>query len=1490
MAYSPQPVDIPIYGLNQVPPGRAGPSGRLLSAKNAQVRRFVAAQQTIGVNTPAQIQLDPRDGLVSFPAAARSVVDGAPTTLSWNTPQLLDSLGDQLISIVGGSPRVRSSVGWTAYPNNTIVPHTLSQDVWHTSQGIMQAPDYATCQGTTCAVWTQVVSTDTGPSCSPMIGFTGEDGSWLVQPTTLLGFKAGGIMLQAKVVTDGSHFFVFFNDVPANTQIFVFCYDTNGNRVANSTIPCASTVSVPGCWDVVPAVTTGGNAGTIIFAQCISTTTDAGVAFTSVGFASSAITLHLVNDAGIHCQGRLAWVRNDLGNGLAYLATATTGTFTQAWGYEITQLAHTHEYNTGDAVRTLDSISGFAFTDGSGVGLVLSLGSLPAVAATTGPLFDPQTRRVISVQVTRAGVSSILRNTQGVAQVSRAFPIDGNYYTVGYYQSGSGTTVTPRSAAVTHTAGDFMLGAAVQPVVVAPGDFVEGNPITTNGPGGNVFPGQVPTAIGAGDKVEVYTVVAGDALNGVGMPIGTNVLKWTLGGLNGGTHVNDDLTITACSELTAIGTWAIFETATNPPHTHYTPLLSTTGQSVNPATFTSGSFTIFPNFLYQVPALQTLLPDPTQPGQSGVYALYTSLTWSGAPSGDTGENGTFAIKRFAFPNVDPNSGYYNRPTNRPSVVVAQTTQAHATTVIASRTAVVSPTTPQRWHFANLIGDASYVGSNLVVSGDGPHPENNVDTPITSVSGTNVVTADLAPPSTEFFTVPLPSASVDLAFGQVPYTFSLQALFGSINYTYQNALVSVQGSPETGNNGVYQIQTINADGTFIAIRTDGTLNQVNEAFSGAQTITIFFAANISPIVQATWFLVPLTGTQPIAGRWEYGSAYADWRIEGDSTLGPNLYPMALSSPAVDLNGGVSFALPFRAQNVTVNVPLVSSAGQVPFAEEITGNTVGLKVFTIGSDIGQSFENTTTLMIPGPLSVAFTKSGFFEAGIGLAPEPPFLVSQSVASSPATLGLQLGATYIYQLVSEVTDENGDLIESIPSQIFTVTMSGTNNVATLGGRLQFPLDTDGTPKFQVYGPLTRNVTLSLYRTAIVGGIPTTQKYKITNDLSPNQLAPVSSLNPSGFSFPDSSTWNYVDCNPDIGLPDNQDIYTDGELPRYAPPPFSRGIGNYLNRDWALAYDGSVWMSAEHFPGQAVAWNPAWRWQFPSTDKPKTIGVLENSMFVFCERAIYQIPLGGASLPPPKGGGNLPTPVLMRWPNGSKNGFALSIPNLVVYDSTAGGVWAINESLENVWLSHPVIDDLVNDVCGLAIDADQKLYIQQIASPLVLIYDHVAGVWGGSVLPTQPVLIGSNAGRMLYQDTAVVSQVVPNQTFDLVNGVIYGIPPDITFASVSFASVRGLKMIWGLQMIGQYLGAHRINIVITYPDDGYPDQIVPPFTPKAGVPYVIPFYLMNEEVTSFGLRIYADFVGVTNPAGSFSLELLAAEVGVETGGLAKLKDSAAAV
>src|SRR6185312_7904255 len=268
-----------------------------------------------------------------------------------------------------------------------------------------------------------------------------------------------------------------------------------------------------------------------------------------------------------------------------------------------------------------------------------------------------------------------------------------------------------------------------------------------------------------------------------------------------------------------------------------------------------------------------------------------------------------------------------------------------------------------------------------------------------------------------FSFPFPTVSIQLTT-QVPYTFKLQSL--TLDYTYQNATVLVQGAVDPSNNGTYRITQINADGTFVALPTNGLSNQVNEAFTGAQTITIFFADNNQPAFQSTWFVVPLTGTQPVAGRFESGLAYADWRIEGDLTAGPSLFPFAMSS-VYSTPAGTQFVLPYRAQNVTSAVTQITAAGQVDIGDATFSSTVGLKQFWLGNESGHAYANSGELLIPGPMASVFTASGFFEDNVNVAPEAPFLVGQSVASS-GQLGLALGSVRIYVMVWEQTDENGN------------------------------------------------------------------------------------------------------------------------------------------------------------------------------------------------------------------------------------------------------------------------------------------------------------------------------------------------------------------------------------------------------------------------------------------------------------------------------------
>ena len=141
---------------------------------------------------------------------------------------------------------------------------------------------------------------------------------------------------------------------------------------------------------------------------------------------------------------------------------------------------------------------------------------------------------------------------------------------------------------------------------------------------------------------------------------------------------------------------------------------------------------------------------------------------------------------------------------------------------------------------------------------------------------------------------------------------------------------------------------------------------------------------------------------------------------------------------------------------------------------------------------------------------------------------------------------------------------------------MGGTNNVATYGGRLPFPLGTTGQTCRKY---LRRDVPTGL-SVGCIARLSSTAfrrqtRSKITDDLNVEWAgATISANNASGFSFPDSFTWNYIDSNPDNGLNANEPLYTDkGFLPRFPSPPFVFGVGNWKGREWAIGYDGAVRM-----------------------------------------------------------------------------------------------------------------------------------------------------------------------------------------------------------------------------------------------------------------------------------------------------------------------------
>lgn len=1478
---------IPILTVNQSVPRRYGPAGRLKDSRNTVIERF---QPTSG---DARVSVRQRDAFVSLPTECRDSADGEIQSLSWGNPRGLGCLGRQAVSIVGSIPRVSRGAGapWTAYGEKRVATNRLGQKVFHTSRSTIQAPDSSRMESSigsvTCCVWTETGMVSGVQRTVAMIGFKSSNEAWIVAPRVLhdpgSDVTVDDQVTMAKTCVDGEgeRFFVVVNttDGPDTERTLRFlAYDTNGEELDRRTVLQNANNPGPGFWDI-----TTRSAGGIYFAQPGAEPNGADVG-TQIGQAVfdemiGEIGLATSVDATIFCSGHLAWLTNDV-DGLAYLATYVQGIqFVYAW--QITNLAQSHSYvyhSLGG--YTPDSIIGWvvdgALPDEPTVFVGYSV--LSNFAPASGPLHDPALRysKVIS-QNWDGDDLEVVRQINSVIFVSRAFLHNGEYNALTYYQSGSGLTVTQRSLGVANTAGDYMIGAPEQTVPVKAGDWTSGSPFLITVPASAGFDGigivtTVPTAavgVLAGDQV---TQVLSSGLGIYGVPDGIDVLKWEIANFTAlnATYAGSRFSVLGTDIPSANSDWDIIGYGSG--DIVYTSTTNVTGGGVAPGAFGAGGTAEIVSMTgYLWPALAENYDEET--GSRFFIGGEIVVTDSAG-----GNDGTFPIERAISTAANSGSSFGVGP----AIWTETSTQSSSA---AGFTGLIAPDQPNRWQFTDALFDDSYQGMKLSIANDIQYPRNNQEIEVTANGTLFVTTGSAEDVHAQVFTDPLPDVKIrvplDIITGDY-LVFSLQDL--TLDYTYQNAIVSVEDATHEENNGTYKIIQINADGTFYATPADGRTGQRNELFS-SPVITIFFDNAVAPIFQPKWFMTPLhAGKTAHVGRFEDGIAYADWRMEGEEDIvNGNLFSMGVASVHIG-NGDIQFVLPYRAESFTVGVPLVNNAGEIINAAQVKSeSTAGLKKFSLSEQTGKPFQIGEELLIPGPLTALFTQSGFSEHGFNTSLEKPFIVTQSENEDrPA---LRRKGTYQIVFALEGTDENGDRIFSIPTAPLDFTMAGTNNSVTYGGRLPLPLSTIGAIIADHYGTTNRvAVSICGYRTSYQDNQPTTSRHKITPSLYPNSLAPVSAVNLSGFSFPNEYTWNYVDENPDVSILSSEELYTDKGFARRFPAPASRGGCVWKNRPWLIGADGALWMGGEKTEGDQTWFTSAFR--FPQFDEPIAIAHNEIFLVVMCRDSAWYIPsteLPGANL-----SGKMPTPVRLQFTNGSGepqtvggSGVAITINKGVAYSSTAGGVWLITRDLQNIWLSSGYSEDLdVQNITDMAVDKAQRLHVT-VGNGDMFVYDQVVNAWNKYLLPSDSArFLTTIDGQIAYQDDLAVSVYTPGQFLDIIDGSEFVIPPYVKLADISFASIRNFSHTWAFQAIGQYKGPHRLNARVSYPDQaGALPTVYNPYTPVTGAPYLVQFNPDPEECSLFEIELWADFEGVETPGDSFELDLIAAEVGIDLQG-----------
>lgn len=1480
MAYRSSVIDVPIIGLSQSEPEHGGPEGRATALKDAQVTHYTPAN----TREPQKVRIEPREAFVSMPSELRLATTGAVDALDWGNPHLLDSLGDQLLSICGGKPRVYNGSTWTSYSDKRVVTNKLSQDVLHTTNHVLQASDSARVGNVTCSAWTETTpSGGGGTQYQPTVAFRADDGSWVRTPFTVFSNAPGQPTTVVRVVSDGTFFWVV-TVIPSVSKVGVWVYDVHGAQVATDTTTIPLTWgAAPGYWDIA-APLPGATPFVALVQPAANTTVGANVGATwwKMTVAGAVITITtgaLTGSVAAKCQGQIAFMAND--GEVARMWVATVGAANTVFAYLCDlNMGTMAEYAFGAVLNGSgipDSLTGWGEFNGGARIAHVAYSMLSNFAPAAGPANDPGLRYTRSYKCTSGGAVTLVNQTNGVLLSSRAFQIDADWYAATYYQSGGGLAAATLQTVAVDGALDYFTGQVVQPIPVQDGDSVTGAAFTVGT--ADAYPTQTIASVvhDAADNVLAgpagqhwHFINAGFA--GSGGTYGSTT--W----VGNDTAIASILHISGAANADNNGDWFINGVVSNTDV--LTDPVSAQGRTAVTETFGAGvTVSVSQSWILVVP----VPPNPvtvggyasgnvSQPEQDMVNGFVGGVaTIAGASGAAVALNGTYAVRRIAF-------NYIPAPSVSNLIVLGKTSGAAGPSgghyVVGSTsgaTASIAPLTPDRWTFLapNVsIPPANRVLFSLVVSGD-INGGNNGVFPVGTTGIGHVVDTPTQPTLiAERFTTPnIPAAAIVLADAGRAMVFHFAAF--TFDVTYLGAYISVAGALATSDNGVYQIVNLIDSHTVKVIPADGHLAQVVYNMNSFETVTISkLASASSPAFQPCWFLMPLSIHQRAAGRWDWGVAFADWRKDGATkantgTFERNGFPLALSSVVASADGQ-AFVLPYRAQSFTAGQVVSNATTQVGLAFSAQ-STVGLKLFNVGNSPGLALPAAERMLLPGLQATQFSASGFPEDGVNLGAETPFLVAQATVA--LAFALSLNAAYQYVVVFEVTNENGDRTWSTVSPPLAVTTTGTNNQVTIGGRMP--------------GPTNRIVGVAIYRTSNIVGVPTIQHYKITNDLD---------VNGAGFTFTsinggaDSDTWQFVDTVPDAQITSSEVVYTDKSLlQRFPAPAYSQGVSGWKARDWVVGYDGAVWMSGEKVEGDAVWWHPAFRYTAFGDDTPVSVCPMDEYLIVHCERTVWYIPAD--RFPDATGRtGTLPNPVQLPMQNGG-TGFALAIRAGVVYSSTAGGVWLITRDLQNLWLSEDVRDSLTT-VAGMAIDGNQRLWVTTGTNSL-WIYDQITKGWWEWRLPQggNPFLIGMFQGNGVYTNNLPVLYT-PGVYLDLIDGDSSGIAMDVTFASLEFGGVRSYKCLWACQIVGVYKGPHRLNAVMSYPDeDGQAPTTFTPYAPNPAKPYIFEINPMVEEASCYALRMFVDFVGVGTPGNSCQIELMSFEVGLE-GGINRIPSS----
>jgi hypothetical protein len=597
------------------------------------------------------------------------------------------------------------------------------------------------------------------------------------------------------------------------------------------------------------------------------------------------------------------------------------------------------------------------------------------------------------------------------------------------------------------------------------------------------------------------------------------------------------------------------------------------------------------------------------------------------------------------------------------------------------------------------------------------------------------------------------------------------------YSYDSSLVS------------NYIDTVSV--TLPATVTTGTVGSTTTVSRSVGLASKAFLMNSKPYLlaeyastlQSTYFLMDFSGNVISRFAYENGGAslvttngYLPYGLPQAQVIGTTVYIAYLYKDLIE------------SQNTTGLAQSIGPAGTTNIYSQTGVNLISLD---FSSENLYSSEIGNNLNITGGMLWAYDGAIITEQNFNVFPDNIELTTST------TGGFIAAQQYYYQVTYEWTDAQGNIFRSAPSIPVTITTTGSTstisvNIPTL--RLSYKTGV----KIQIYRWSTAN---QIY-------------YQVTSITAPT------------LNNPSVDSITYVDTLADASIIGNNIIYTNGGVVEDVGGPASIATTLFDTRLWLIDAEDQnlLWYSKQVIEGTPVEMSDLFTFYVaPSTGAQGSTGPmtalspLGSSLIIFKKDAIYYVQGIG---PDNTGANNAYTqPIYVTATVGCSNQNSIVIMNDGLMFQSDKGIWLLNNGFGVSYVGAPVEKYNSSTVTSAAVIPGTTQVRFTLDTGEILMYDYYYQQWGvftGSAIASMSSTLYQGLHTLLGPE-GLVLQETPGVYLDNGNPVLMS----FLTGFIQLAGISGYQRIYEVQLLGQYVTPHLLQINVGYDFGALSEQAV---------------------------------------------------------------------